>query len=252
MSAAGLNISRVTVRGGGCTIIRDISLAACPGELVALVGRNGSGKTTLLRACAGLLPGGQSVAGVVEVDGAPLAQLTRREIARRIASLPQLNDTIAGVPAGAFIELGRYPHLSRSGPGAEDRAAVTRAIELTGTGKLLERDMATLSGGERQRVLLAGALAQAPAVLLLDEPTTFLDPAQRQAMWEIIRGVAEAGTAVLAASHDVGAVGGLAHRVIGLAAGEKIFEGSGAAFTGREVLEQIYGCAPGWLKGLPT
>lgn len=137
------------------------------------MGPNGSGKSTLLRVLARLL---SPTAGVVLLDGKPIAHLPTREVARQLAILPQLPQAAEGITVATLIEQGRFPHVGPLGLlRPVDRAAVAEAMALTDTAQFAVRPVDTLSGGERQRVWIALALAQATPLLLLDEPTTFLD-----------------------------------------------------------------------------
>lgn len=149
----------------------DVELAR--GRITALVGPNGSGKTTLLKLLGRLL---KPDAGHVYLDGAPIASLATRDVARRLAFLPQFVQAPAGLTVRELVALGRYPH-QRRGPAAraDDRAAVDWAMAMTELPDMAERPVDTLSGGERQRAWIAMALAQRTELLLLDEPTSFLD-----------------------------------------------------------------------------
>jgi iron complex transport system ATP-binding protein len=165
-----------------------------------IVGPNGAGKSTLLRALAGLQPG---VQGTVSLDGQPLHQMHEAQRGRRIAWLDQRGPGSGELDVGETVALGRLPHLGLLGrPGAADEAAVARAMALTGCAPWHDRRMSQLSGGERQRVLLARALATEAPVLLLDEPTTHLDPPHQVAMLRLARTLA-ATHAVVMVLHDL-------------------------------------------------
>ncbi|MCA9203554.1 MAG: ABC transporter ATP-binding protein, partial [Planctomycetales bacterium] len=149
---------------------REITFKVFEGELVAFLGPNGAGKSTLLRLLAGLA---RPADGVVKLDGVSLSGMNAVERARRIAYLPQRVPVTPGMTAGQVVLLGRYPHrgfgLFES---AQDIAIARDAMALTETIGFIDRSVASLSGGEAQRVHLAAAIAQAPDILLLDEPTT--------------------------------------------------------------------------------
>jgi ABC-2 type transport system ATP-binding protein len=202
-------------RFGDRTALRDVSLAARPGELVAVIGPNGAGKTTLLSILAGILPpDGGSVSrqprevGWVPQQAAVYGKLTVEENLALFARLE-------GVP--------------------DPDAAVARMLELTGLGERAGDQASELSGGNRQRVNIAIGLVAEPEVLLLDEPTAALDPRQRETLWEFVMRMAGEGTTVLYATHNVQEADRYADRVIVLADGEPLFEGSP-----RE-LEQVVG-----------
>ena len=208
-------------------VLRRVSLAVAPGEMVALLGPNGSGKTTLLRLALGLLPVGS---GSVDVDGRPVAAWSRREIAQRIAVLPQLPTVPDGFRVEELVEMGRAPHArSRFGATAEDASAVERALLDADAVDLVGRPVDELSGGERQRVLVAMTLAQEPRLLLLDEPTQHLDLAHQVALLATLDRLRRTrGLAVLAVLHDP-ALTALAHpRVILLAGGRIVADGPAA------------------------
>jgi iron complex transport system ATP-binding protein len=205
-------------------VLRGVSLSVAPGELVALLGPNGSGKTTMLRLAVGVLP---ARSGRVEVDGRPVGAWTRREIAQRIAVLPQLPTVPDGFRVEELVEMGRAPHArSRFGATAEDASAVERALLDADAVDLAGRRVDELSGGERQRVLVAMTLAQEPRLLLLDEPTQHLDLAHQVALLATLDRLRRTrGLAVVAVLHDP-ALTALAHpRVVLLAEGRVVADG---------------------------
>src|SRR5206468_819270 len=154
---------------GARPVLDGVSLAAPRGAIVGLLGPNGSGKTTLLRLLSGTLTPAR---GRIWLEGTPVAALSRRDLARRIAVVPQETHSAFDFSALEIVMMGRYPHLGAFElEGAADLAIAREALAATGTTALESRRFATLSGGEKQRVVIASALAQAPDVLLLDEPT---------------------------------------------------------------------------------
>lgn len=185
------------------TVLRDVHLAARPGELIALIGPNGAGKSTLLRTLVGAQP---PLAGHVLLDGRDLATLSPRQRARRLAVTLTEPVDVGQMSVGAVVALGRIPHRSWIGrEGARDRAAVDRALADAGVEELRDRPLTDLSDGERQRVMVARALAQEPAVLVLDEPTAFLDVARRIEFAAMLtRLAATTGAAVVLSTHDLG------------------------------------------------
>jgi iron complex transport system ATP-binding protein len=171
-------------------------------DLVCLLGRNGIGKSTLLRTLARMQP---PLAGTVELGGEDVRRLRPAELARRVAVVLTDRPLVGSLPARRVVELGRYPHSDWFGRmGERDAAAVTRSIEAAGVGHLAGRDFTHLSDGERQRVMIARALAQEPLLLVLDEPTAFLDAPSRVEIVALLRRLAhEEGLAVLLSTHDV-------------------------------------------------
>jgi iron complex transport system ATP-binding protein len=200
MSAPLLEARGLTVSVPGRTLVGDFSLAIRGGEFMALLGGNGTGKSLLLRTLAGLRP---AAAGAVLLDGRPIENLARREIAARLGFLPQDPDA---PPQGTLREsvlLGRFTHLGLwELPGADDATRVAQALAATGLDALSARELATLSGGEQRRAAIARLLVQAPAVYLLDEPTNHLDPAQQLGILEKLRALTRAGAAVVASLHE--------------------------------------------------
>ncbi len=192
---------RLSFGYGARTVLADASLSLRAGELCALCGPNGAGKSTLLRALIGLHP---ISSGRVSLGGDPLAILSRREIARRAALLPQDTPVELPLTVREVVALGRLPHLGRFEPeGQNDVAAVETALAATDVAGLADRSVAELSGGERQRVHLARALAQEAPLLLLDEPLAGLDLAHQLRALELVRASVQSGRAVLLAVHDL-------------------------------------------------
>ncbi len=230
------------VRAGydGREVLRGVDLIARQGELVALVGPNGAGKSTLLRVLAGLVP---STAGTVTIDGVDLASLDRAAVARRVAVVPQIFDTLFPFTAGEVVALGRTPRLGRFGIARhDDLAAVSRAMVALEIDDLAQRRIDRLSGGERQRVVLAMALAQEPEVLLLDEPTAHLDPAhQATALARIAALARERGIAVVAVLHDLNLATAFASRVVLLADGAVVRDGEPSHVITAEVVSTVFG-----------
>lgn len=180
------------------TIVDGVTVNIASGETFGLIGPNGSGKSTLLRLIAGLLPRAR---GEVRLDGAPLATLTRREIARRMAFVEQQADTSEALTARDAVELGRTPWLSALRPfGEEDRAIVDGALAAVGMAQMDRALWTTLSGGERQRIHIARALAQRPQLLLLDEPTNHLDIHHQLSL---LRLICRLPVTVMVALHDL-------------------------------------------------
>jgi iron complex transport system ATP-binding protein len=199
---------------GSTSILDGVSLDIAPGELVALMGRNGAGKSTLVDLVAGLRPAPR---GSVMLDGRPLESWSPAERARMVAHLPQAVRVDLPFSAEQVVLMGRYPHADAWFESETDRAAVAEAMWRTGCWELRGRPLATLSGGERQRVLLAACLAQAPRVLLLDEPSTFLDVDQQLHCFRVLQEEARRGTACVAVTHDLNLALTFCSRIVVLA-----------------------------------
>ena len=233
-----LRARRLGVTLGGARILSGIDLDVSPGEFVALVGPNGAGKSTLLRALAGLLPAG----GTAELDGRAVGAWTAAERARRLALVRQATDLVAAFTVRDVVELGRAPHVGwLARPGAADRAAIDAALGAMGLADLAGRLAPTLSGGEQQRTLLAQALAQDPAVLLLDEPTAHLDVRHRLDLLARVRRQARAGRAVVAALHDLDLAARFADRMLVLSHGRLVADGAPGDVLRPVLLRDVFG-----------
>ena len=195
-----LELRDVTAGYGGTPVLRNVTFSVPAGSLTTLIGPNGCGKTTLLRAAARQLP---LLAGEILLDGRPVSSYGRTEFARKAAFMPQVR-SVPAITAGALVAHGRFPHLGfsrRLRP--EDRAAVQAAMEATGVADWANRDLRALSGGERQRVYLAMALAQDTDLILLDEPTTYLDPGRQFELLDLIASLPGRGKTVVMVLHDL-------------------------------------------------
>ena len=169
--------------------------------------------------------------------------MPRREIARHVAYVPQGGMDHITYTVGEFLEMARYPWRDAfSPPGSADRSAVAEALELAGVSAYVRRRMDTLSGGERQNVLIASALAQGSSLLLLDEPTTYLDYRHQQETLSLVRRInQERGVAVLAVTHDINFALHVADRVIALQDGSVFWEGKPTELLEKDRLELIFG-----------
>jgi iron complex transport system ATP-binding protein len=206
------------------SIIKGINLSVRRGEFLGIIGPNGAGKTTLLRLIAGLIKPSQ---GSIHLDGRPLGRMTRREVAREIAMVPQKPATEFAFSVQDVVNMGRYPHRGRfEMQSKQDLAIVQDAMRLTETSQLADRPITEISGGEQQRVILARALAQDPKILLLDEPTSNLDPLYQLQVLKVVRGRVEKGIAVVSPMHDLELASRFCDRLILLKGGTILAEGS--------------------------
>ena len=219
-------------------VVKGASFAVRGGEMTAIIGPNGSGKTTLVRALAGVLP---PASGEVRLDDQDVFAMRPRERARKLAVVSQRAVPLEGALVREVVLMGRYAHLSwHSLYRCEDRDAATQAMAATGVTHLAERRADTLSGGEWQRVLLARALAQGAGVLLLDEPSTGLDPGRLVELFDLLEDRRARGAAILAVLHDINLAALYAGRIIGLKNGEILFDGSPSAVFTALNLERLY------------
>jgi len=221
-------------------VLRDLRLTVRPGRVLALAGPNGAGKTTLLRGLARLLRPRQ---GAVLLDGRDLWQLSERDTARRLGLVPQNETSEWPLTVEQVVALGRAAHRGWFMPySAADHAAVDAALAQTGLELLRSRFLSELSGGERQRVLIARALAQQPATILLDEPTAHLDLRYQGAVLGLARRLAhESGLAVVLSLHDLNLVALYADQVALIADGGVVAEGTPATVLTAEHLQRAYG-----------
>ena len=236
---AVLDAQDVSVRLGKSPVLNDVTLSILRGSVTAVIGPNGSGKSTLLRTLARLL---RPETGSVLLDGAAIARMSPGQVARQIATLPQSPGAVPGMTVQELVEQGRYPH---TGPlrmlTDRDRAAVERALELTSSVRFRHRLLESLSGGERQRVWIALALAQEPRILLLDEPTTFLDVNHQIQALNLIRTLnREHGLTVVMALHDLNQASRYAERLVVLHEGRIVEEGPPTAVIREDVLASVF------------
>lgn len=204
---------------GGRTILDSIDLTIESGECVVVVGPNGAGKSTLLRLLSGLFA--PSV-GMVRWRGRSLSELSRLDVARRIAYVPQIRPSRIPLSVRQLVLLGRFPYMSRlqMSPGRNDYEAADEALRQVGLEDLAERPVDELSGGERQAVFIAAALAQAAELLVLDEPTTHLDPSHQRDVTRLVEAFGrDPGRTVLVATHDLNFASAVADRVVALREG---------------------------------
>jgi iron complex transport system ATP-binding protein len=219
---APLLARELSVRLGSTQALNDVSLALQPGW-TAIVGPNGAGKSTLLRVLAGLQ---KPDAGEVRLGGKPLAQWPPRERAMHMAWLAQQGEASGELTVREVVHLGRLPRLGLfTAPTAADEARVDRAMADAECTPWQQRRLHELSGGERQRVLLARALAVDAPLLLLDEPTTHLDPPHQVALVRLVQRQVRTGVTVVSVLHDL-SLALLADRLIVMDHGRIVAEGS--------------------------
>ncbi|SEG80590.1 iron complex transport system ATP-binding protein [Actinacidiphila yanglinensis] len=235
----------MTVAYDGVDVVHGAALTLRPAEVTALVGPNGSGKSTLLRTLARLQ---QPRTGTLTLDRGTEAAvdgtaLSTRAFARRVALLTQGRPTPSGLSVRDVVEFGRYPYRGRWGrPDPGGTAAVDRALGLTGLEELAGRGVDHLSGGQLQRVWLAGCLAQETGVLLLDEPTTYLDLRYQVELLDLIRDLADDhGIAVGVVLHDLDQAAAVADRVALLHQGRIVADGTPEDVLTPHRLTEVYG-----------
>ncbi len=225
---------------GERTVLEDVSLRLDPGARVAIVGANGSGKSTLLRAMLGLVP---LAKGEAFLGDARVTALARVEIARRATLVLQDTHVEAPITVRDLVELGRYPHRGTS-LAVHDRARIDAALARVDVASLSLRDVRTLSGGELQRAHLARALAQDTPLLLLDEPTASLDLGHQHTLLEVLRALAAEGRAIGAVLHDLSLAARWAERIVVLARGRVLADGTPREVLVPDTIERAFGVRP--------
>lgn len=224
----------------GRRVIDGLDLEIGPGRVTMIIGANASGKSTLLGTLARLHA---PLAGRVEIDGADVRGIPRRSLAQTVGLLPQHPTAPDGVTVAELVGRGRHPHrglLQRWS--AQDTARVDEAMAWTGITELAERPVGDLSGGQRQRVWIAMALAQDPRILLLDEPTTFLDLSHQLEVLDLLRELnRERGTTVVAVLHDLNLAARYADDLVVMHAGAIIAHGAPPEVMTAETIRRAFG-----------
>lgn len=233
IEAENLTVSRL-----GRVVLSDVSLGIEDGQCLSVIGPNGAGKSTLMAALLGILP---ADSGVVRLDGTPIDRLSRKDIARRLAYVPQVHDGFMGFRVRDVVEAGRFAHLDPLAPLADaDRRAVAEAVAATRTEDLLDRRVDNLSGGERQKVWIAAALAQQTPALFLDEPTNALDPAHQAELIRLIRQLHGEGKTLMVICHDLNLPLALGGRVIAIRDHGIAFDGPVEAMLELDLLGRVF------------
>ncbi|HUU36776.1 MAG TPA: ABC transporter ATP-binding protein [Candidatus Desulfaltia sp.] len=224
---------------GGGDVIHDIDLRLEKGEFACILGPNGSGKSTLIKALQGLL---KDVSGEVAIDGTDLFRLMRREVARKIAFVPQISDLTFDFSVYELVAMGRYVHQGRlSGLSSSDRRLIQDVLEMVEITPLQDKKVAYLSGGERQRVLIARALAQDTPLLFLDEPSSHLDLNYGLEVFEILgRLQKEKEKTILATEHNINLVIPYAYKIIFLKEGRVHAQGAPAEMITRDKIKDVF------------
>ena len=221
-------------------ILKNISLKIAVGDCLGFLGPNGAGKSTLLKC---LMRINRGILGRIEINGRLLDSYSQRELAAELAYVPQLDGRSLSYTAREFVEMGRYPHIKPFySMTKEDRAKVDEALCLTDVKEFEYRRLMTLSGGERQSVFVAAALAQGAKILLLDEPTTFLDPKHQSDTLKLLKRLNDTlNLTIVIVTHNINSAAMISSRIVALKEGEIAFLGSGNDLMQNGVLEKIYG-----------
>lgn len=225
---------------GAQRIISELDLQISDGKITVIVGANGCGKSTLLRALARLLP---PRAGQVLLDGEPIQQQATREVARKLSLLPQSPIAPEGITVADLVGRGRHPHHSAFARfSRHDAEVVAQALAATGIVDLAERSIDELSGGQRQRVWIAMTLAQQTELLLLDEPTTYLDIAHQIEVLDLVTDLSRTrGTTVVMVLHDLNLAARYADELVAMKGGRVVAAGRPQELLTAELVEQVFG-----------
>lgn len=238
-----LQAAGVDKRIGSRLVLRGVSLQVQKGEFFGIIGPNGSGKSTLIKLLSGVEP---PSAGKILLQGTNLAQFSRKQLAQHVAVLQQEALPPVGFTVREVAEMGRYPYQNWLGEEWTDAGElidqVLAELDLT---ELADRPVEALSGGERQRAALAKVTVQQPDLLMLDEPTTYLDIGYQQQMMDYVRAwQRSAGLTVVAVLHDLNLAALYCDRIMVLCEGEVLATGTPETIIRAEILEQAYGIRP--------
>ena len=230
----------MTAGYGALDVVHAVDVELPPGRVTVLVGPNGSGKSTLLKGVARLHP---IRSGSIHLDQTDARALSGREMAQRLAMLTQGRPTPVGLTVREVVSFGRYPYRGRwNRQDPQGPAAIEHALALTGLAELAERDADTLSGGQAQRVWLAACLAQDTDVLLLDEPTTYLDLRHQVELLDLVRDLADHhGITVGVVLHDLDQAAELADHLVLLDEGVVMAAGAPDEVLRADLLSRVYG-----------
>lgn len=234
-----LRVDDVTLAYDGKAVVEDVRVGIADASLTVIIGPNGCGKSTLLRSLARVV---QPQRGVVALDGRDLADHRPKELARLVGLLPQSPVAPEGIRVAELVGRGRFPHQSPFQRWTElDERAVQRAMAATDVEHLADRPVATLSGGQRQRVWVAVVLAQDTGILLLDEPTTYLDVAHQVELLDLLADLHDDGRTVVAVLHDLNHAARYATHLIVMHEGRIVAEGPPRAVLTAELVGDVFG-----------
>ncbi|PWJ54353.1 iron complex transport system ATP-binding protein [Quadrisphaera granulorum] len=242
-STAGsrVRIEGVTLAYDTAVVVDDVTTAIPDGGFTAIIGPNGCGKSTLLRSVARVMT---PRSGAVLLDGRDVTRYKPKELARQVGLLPQSSVAPDSISVAELVARGRFPHQTPFAQWSQsDERAVQRALRSTGVEELSTRPVEALSGGQRQRVWVAMALAQETGVLLLDEPTTYLDVAHQIELLDLFADLHEEGRTVVAVLHDLNHAARYATHLVVMRDGRVVAEGEPPQVLTRELVADVFGLA---------
>lgn len=234
-----ISINNAKVGYENLIVIEDLSLNIEKGKITTIIGENGCGKSTLLKAIGRIL---KIKSGEILVEGKNVHKTNTREIAKVLGMLPQSPKAPSGLSVEEIVEYGRYPHKQkRNGLTAEDHEIVHWALEQTDLVEFKERNIQALSGGQRQRVWVAMVLAQQTDIILLDEPTTYLDMAYQLEVLQLVKSLnEEKGITVVMVLHDINQASRFSHQLVMLRKGAIVEQGVPSDVMTNENLRKVF------------
>jgi len=234
-----LEVKSLAFSYGNRPIFENVSFSLKKGEIMCILGPNGAGKSTLIKCIAGIL---KPATGSVYIQGEDTVSLGVRGIARNIGYVPQQNEVVFPFTVLDFVVMGRAPHLSMfASPGAEDIKLAKDSLAMVGISDLAERPVAKLSGGQSQMVLIARALVQKPALLLLDEPTSHLDFGNQILVLETVQKLASLGMSIVMNTHMPDHAFLLGDRAAALSGGRLVAVGKVETVVTSKMMSSVYG-----------
>ncbi len=239
MSPPIIQIKDVSIALSGNEILKRVSLDVAEGNYVSVIGPNGAGKTTLIKCIAGIYTDWN---GSISISGKSFSDYSSKDLAKQQSYVPQAEGRASPLTVEDFVTMGRYPHLSPfTTLKSEDYAAIDDAIKRTALQPFRNRKLNTLSGGERQMAFIAAALAQKSKILLLDEPSTFLDYRHQASVASILRSACrDDGKTIIAVHHDINTAVASSDRICAIKDGAVIYHGSPKEIVKADTLREIY------------
>jgi len=233
------SVHNLAVNTAHQTLLSDINFTMQQGDYLCVIGPNGAGKSTLLKTIMAIVP---TSSGTIKLNDIPLSQLKQKARAQHISYVPQAHGHVLSFKVDEFIKMGRYPyHTALSEWSTSDQRAFDRAVTITNTTPFLSRQMQTLSGGEIQRVMIAAALCQQTPLLLLDEPTSFLDPHHQVEVHNLILELNRRhNISVIEVSHDLNHACQHSQHILALKQGKNLWYGNSSEFMHTQQLHQLY------------
>ncbi len=234
-----LSAEHLSISYGDINIVQDLNLNIPKGKITTIIGPNGCGKSTILKAMARIL---HPKSGTIYLDGKAIDKQPSKEIAKKMAILPQTPEAPSGLTVSELVTYGRFPHQSGFGRvTTEDKKIVDWSLEVTGMIQYKNRPVDALSGGQRQRVWIAMALAQQTDLILLDEPTTYLDLAHQLEVLELLQTLnREQGRTIVMVLHDLNHAARFADYIVAMRSGKIVCEGTPEEVITSDVLKEVF------------